>query len=112
MPQVLVGFIGTGVLVFVIILINYLIAHDPGAYPFPKTNDAEQRIAPPDWWKPNPIDVMLLSSIRKLARKYLPHCHVGQPMRLEAAFNQVCSIPFLCSHEIVEISSLLISIEF
>lgn len=96
MPQVLFSFIGTGVLVVVVLMLNYMIAHDPERYPFPTNDDAEHSLEPPDWWKPNPIDVMFLSWIRKIARKCPPSCHIGQTKRIETAFNRVGSVAHLC----------------
>lgn len=89
MTQVLISFIGTGVLVVLVLLLNYMIAHDPEAYPFQTRDDAEQRAGPPHWWKPNPIDVMFLSWIRKIARKSPISWHISQTMRIETAFNRV-----------------------
>lgn len=89
MPQVLVGFIGTGVLV-VVLLFNYLIAHDPEVYPFSTNNDAYQRVEPPEWWKPNPVDILFLSWIRKIARKCPSSWHIDRTERIEMAFSRVC----------------------
>lgn len=89
MAQVLISFIGTGVLVVLVLLLNYMIAYDPEAYPFQTSDDAEQRVDPPDWWRPNPIDVMFLSWIRKIARKSPTSWHIGQTKRIEMAFSRV-----------------------
>lgn len=94
-PQVLLSFIGTGVLVVVVLVLNYMIAHDPEQYPFPTNDDPEQRLPPPDWWKPNPIDVIFLSWIRKIARKCPPSFHLGKAKRIEMAFNRVGSVAHL-----------------
>lgn len=99
MSQVLFSFIGTGILVFLILLFNYMISHDPEAYPFPPENDAERKAGPPNWWKPNPVDVLLLSFVRNLGRKFPVFLQIGQPNRVEAAFNRVCPMPFLCFKE-------------
>lgn len=71
-------------------LAHYLASFDPEAYPFESDHASLSGVAKPPWWKPNPVDVVFLSGIRRLARRLSPHVMlVRKPRRFEKAFNQV-----------------------
>lgn len=63
--QVLVGFLSITYLVVAIVILYYLIAHDPQKYPF----DARPKgTGPPEGWVPNNFDTLVLKSFRKVWR--------------------------------------------
>ncbi|KAI1360303.1 hypothetical protein F5Y08DRAFT_52948 [Xylaria arbuscula] len=80
---VIIGFVGTTYFVFILAVANYFLAYDPERYPFLEQPDATNRHTPPpatlstqlsnnpSWWRPNPIDVVFLRWIRRIATKLI-----------------------------------------
>lgn len=92
LSQVILGFLGTGYLTFVVLVAYYLVSFDPEAYPFQSNDSSGTGTSKPNGWKPNPIDVVVLSSIRKFARRWSPQVsRIGRPRRFENAFYRVSS---------------------
>ncbi|KAI0602484.1 hypothetical protein F4775DRAFT_537449 [Biscogniauxia sp. FL1348] len=106
---VVIGFMGTGYLVVVLLISNYLLAHDPAKDPFhnrqAQANSAiDQNDVDSSWWRPNPIDVLFLGWVRTLPglhylRRRFPD--------LDIAFNK--SIISLCDVQIITGLGILIS---
>ncbi|RSL69702.1 hypothetical protein CEP54_002165 [Fusarium duplospermum] len=68
---VLVGFLGTAWLMIAIILVYYLVFFDPELDPFASTSRQAHMEEVKTLYKPNPIDKMLLSFIRRCSRKII-----------------------------------------
>ncbi|EEU36530.1 uncharacterized protein NECHADRAFT_81220 [Fusarium vanettenii 77-13-4] len=83
---VLVGFLGTAWLMIAIILVYYLVFFDPELDPFANTSRQAHMGESETLYKPNPIDIMLLSFIRRVSGKLITRfgCFGGdsRPSRL------------------------------
>ncbi|KAF4858709.1 hypothetical protein CGCSCA2_v007178 [Colletotrichum siamense] len=79
---VLVGFIGTAYLAFVLVTVSYFLAFDPSENPFNSRITVDEDAANA-YWKPNPIDKRLIAWIRK------PSLLISSTHeRLRAAFDE------------------------
>lgn len=57
--QVIIGFVGTGYLVLLLVIFDYLVSYDPTQSPWPGQEDRYR-------WRANPIDVVFLRWIRRI----------------------------------------------
>ncbi|KAK1499647.1 hypothetical protein CTAM01_06841 [Colletotrichum tamarilloi] len=112
LPQVLIGFMGTGYLVFALLVVHYLVAYEPELPPPRQTPDDERpsqaaslehlRANPPDvsasnivthtdpvYWEPNPIDVNLLSWVRSWTAKLLVFLGASLPLVGQATSGHI-----------------------
>ncbi|KAK2762038.1 hypothetical protein CKAH01_16235 [Colletotrichum kahawae] len=98
---VLVGFIGTAYLVFLLVTVSYFLAFDPGENPFKGRITADEDAENPRW-KPNPIHQRLIAWLRKPSL-LMPSTRE----RLRAAFDE--AIILLCDIQIVTGIGILVS---
>lgn len=90
---VIIGFVGPAYFVFILLVGNYLLAHDPERAPF----SSEHTSAVPaefSWWRPNPIDVVFLRSFRHALSVVAPLRSIGdwwalRRQRIADAFDSV-----------------------
>ncbi|KAI0154683.1 hypothetical protein GGR57DRAFT_512234 [Xylariaceae sp. FL1272] len=102
---VTIGFVGTGYLVLILVIANYLFAFDPAANPFIEHNDGSHgHGSSSNWWTPNRFDVLILEWFRKLPGirrvKNRLSC-------LKDAFNE--SIIALCDVQVITGLAMLIT---
>ncbi|KAK1701357.1 hypothetical protein BDP55DRAFT_736501 [Colletotrichum godetiae] len=133
---VLIGFVGTGYLVFALLVVHYLVAYEPELPPPQQTPDNERisqaasrehltgnlseisvagvdTATDPMYWEPNPIDVNLLAWVRSWTAKLLGFLGASLPLVGQATSNHIsrcfsmCIIA-MCDVQIVTGMSILI----
>ncbi|KAK8128867.1 hypothetical protein PG984_009975 [Apiospora sp. TS-2023a] len=97
---VIIGFVGTGYLVLILMILNYLISYDPTQCPWPG-QEAKFR------WRANPADVLFLRWIRRI-KETDPNPFRGRASLLQRSFEKV-SILSLCDIQIATGLSILTS---
>ncbi|KAK1656000.1 hypothetical protein BDP81DRAFT_13844 [Colletotrichum phormii] len=135
--RVLIGFVGTGYLVFALLVVHYFVAYEPQLPPPQQTrnderpsqaaihehsmvNRSESRVVnagthtDPIHWEPNPIDVKLLAWVRSRTAKLLVFLGASLPLVSKTSSNRVnccfnMGVVAMCDVQIVTGISILIS---
>ncbi|KAH9235127.1 hypothetical protein K456DRAFT_35230 [Colletotrichum gloeosporioides 23] len=97
---VVIGFIGTAYIVFILLVIYYLVAYKPDKPPFSRKTTAAGDMSSTSMrldWKPNPVDTIVLALIRRTTRFVLKCCRMSSlvirdelSVRMQDCFDKVC----------------------